>query len=118
MNVIEYKSWYLLYLFLSITQGDLKGSKDASYIFEELIDKYGGSAMLLNGLAVSKMHQVGNILIYLYFNVCNLYVILICAIVVCYFCVLIPFIITVCHCVVVLLCVNTVSTTTATTTTD
>ena len=35
------------------------GSKcqEASYIYDELIDKYGGSAILLNGLAVSKMHQ-------------------------------------------------------------
>jgi coatomer protein complex subunit epsilon len=35
------------------------GSKDqeAAYIYEELIDKHGGSAMLLCGLAVSKMHM-------------------------------------------------------------
>ena len=32
-------------------------AQDASYIFEELSDKHGASAMLLNGLAVSKMHQ-------------------------------------------------------------
>lgn len=31
--------------------------QDAAYIYDELIDKYGGSAMLLNGLAVAKMHQ-------------------------------------------------------------
>lgn len=31
--------------------------QDASYIYEELIDKYGSTSMLLNGLAVSKMHQ-------------------------------------------------------------
>lgn len=35
------------------------GSKaqDAAYIYEELIDKYGSSAALLNGLAVAKMQQ-------------------------------------------------------------
>lgn len=32
-------------------------AQESSYIYDELIDKYGGSAMLLNGLAVSKMHQ-------------------------------------------------------------
>lgn len=32
-------------------------AQDASYIFEELSDKHGASAMLLNGLAVSKMQQ-------------------------------------------------------------
>eukprot|EP01038_Epipyxis_sp_PR26KG_P008293 gene8293-11223_t len=31
--------------------------QDAGYIYEELIDKYGGSSSLLNGLAASKMHQ-------------------------------------------------------------
>ena len=31
--------------------------QEASYIYEELIDKFGGSSILLNGLAVSKMHQ-------------------------------------------------------------
>ena len=37
-----------------LTQGK---AQDAAYIYEELIDKYGASATLLNGLAVSKMHQ-------------------------------------------------------------
>lgn len=34
------------------------GTKDqeAAYIYEELIDKHGSSALLLNGLAVAKMH--------------------------------------------------------------
>jgi coatomer protein complex subunit epsilon len=32
-------------------------AQDASYIYEELSDKHGASALLLNGLAVSKMHQ-------------------------------------------------------------
>eukprot|EP01041_Mallomonas_annulata_P005927 gene5927-11959_t len=32
-------------------------AQDAAYVYEELIDKYGASAMLLNGLAVSKMQQ-------------------------------------------------------------
>ena len=40
-----------------IPQGHLKGAQDASYIYEELIDKYGGSPLLLNGLAVAKMQQ-------------------------------------------------------------
>lgn len=31
-------------------------AQDAVYIFEELIDKYNSSTMLLNGLAVAKMH--------------------------------------------------------------
>lgn len=31
-------------------------AQEAVYIYEELIDKYGSSTMLLNGLAVSKMH--------------------------------------------------------------
>ena len=29
---------------------------EASYLYDELIDKYGGSSLLLNGLALSKMH--------------------------------------------------------------
>jgi Flp pilus assembly protein TadD len=40
----------------SITQGGAK-AQDAAYIYDELIDKYGGSALLLSGLAVAKMHQ-------------------------------------------------------------
>jgi Flp pilus assembly protein TadD len=35
----------------------MKGAQDAAYIYEELIDKHGGSPLLLNGLAVAKMHQ-------------------------------------------------------------
>jgi len=37
----------------------LGGSKvqEAQYVYEELIDKYGGSASLLNGLAATKMHM-------------------------------------------------------------
>jgi len=31
-------------------------AQEAAYIYEELIDKFGGSALLLNGLAVSKLH--------------------------------------------------------------
>jgi len=37
--------------------GGAKGAQDAAYIYDELIDKYGGSSLLLNGLAVAKMHQ-------------------------------------------------------------
>lgn len=32
-------------------------AQDAVYIYEELIDKYGGTCLLLNGLAVAKMHM-------------------------------------------------------------
>lgn len=38
------------------TQGGPK-DQEASYIYEELIDKHGGSAMLLCGLAVARMHM-------------------------------------------------------------
>jgi coatomer subunit epsilon len=31
--------------------------QEAAYIYDELIDKYGASPSLLNGLAVAKMHQ-------------------------------------------------------------
>ena len=31
--------------------------KEACYAYEELIDKFGSSLTLLNGLAVAKMHQ-------------------------------------------------------------
>ena len=37
------------------TQGD--NTKEAAYTYEELIDKFGSSLTLLNGLAVAKMHQ-------------------------------------------------------------
>lgn len=37
------------------TQGGAK-VQEAAYIYDELIDKYGSSPVLLNGLAVSKMH--------------------------------------------------------------
>lgn len=30
--------------------------QEAAYAYDELIDKYGGSCVLLNGLAVAKMH--------------------------------------------------------------
>ncbi len=40
---------------ISLTQGGAK-DQEAAYTFEELIDKHGGSALLLNGLAVAKMH--------------------------------------------------------------
>ena len=43
--------------FTPLTKGSQKGSSDAAYIYEELIDKYGGSPLLFNGLAVAKMHQ-------------------------------------------------------------
>lgn len=36
--------------------GDTK-LQEAAYIYDELVDKYGASATLLNGLAVAKMHQ-------------------------------------------------------------
>jgi len=29
--------------------------QDAAYVYDELVDKYGGSALLLNGLAVAKV---------------------------------------------------------------
>lgn len=32
-------------------------AQEAGYVYDELIDKYGASASLLNGLAVAKMHQ-------------------------------------------------------------
>ena len=32
-------------------------TKEAAYTYEELIDKFGSSLTLLNGLAVAKMHQ-------------------------------------------------------------
>ena len=35
----------------------MKGAQDAAYVYEELIDKFGGSPLLLNGLAIAKMHQ-------------------------------------------------------------
>jgi Flp pilus assembly protein TadD len=40
----------------SSLQGGSK-AQEAAYTYEELIDKYGGSALLLSGLAVAKMHQ-------------------------------------------------------------
>jgi coatomer protein complex subunit epsilon len=43
--------------YIHLSLGTAKGSQDATYVFEELIDKYGGSALLLNNLAVAKMHQ-------------------------------------------------------------
>jgi coatomer protein complex subunit epsilon len=39
-----------------LSQGAAK-AQEATYIYEELMDKYGSSALLLNGLAVSKMHE-------------------------------------------------------------
>ncbi len=32
-------------------------AQEASFVFDELVDKYGASAALLNGLAISKMQQ-------------------------------------------------------------
>lgn len=46
---------FLLPLSLSHLQGGAK-VQEAAYIYDELIDKYGSSPVLLNGLAVSKMH--------------------------------------------------------------
>jgi hypothetical protein len=43
---------------INLGMGGAKGAQDAAYIYEELIDKYGGSAILLNGLSVAKMNQV------------------------------------------------------------
>lgn len=40
------------------TSSGAEKAQEAQYIFEELIDKYGGSAILLNGLAIAKM-QLG-----------------------------------------------------------
>lgn len=31
--------------------------QEAAYIYDELVDKFGGSSLLLNGLAVAKLHQ-------------------------------------------------------------
>jgi coatomer protein complex subunit epsilon len=42
---------------VNLGMGGAKGAQDAAYIYEELIDKYGGSALLLNGLSVAKMNQ-------------------------------------------------------------
>ncbi|KAJ1430982.1 vesicle coat complex COPI, epsilon subunit [Ochromonadaceae sp. CCMP2298] len=42
---------------VSLAMGGAK-VQEAAYIYDELIDKYGSSPMLLNGLAVSKMHQM------------------------------------------------------------
>ena len=39
----------------TVSQGGTK-DQEAVYIYEELIDKHGGSSMLLCGLAVAKMH--------------------------------------------------------------
>lgn len=36
-------------------QGPSK-AQDAAYAYDELIDKYGNCALLMNGLALSKMH--------------------------------------------------------------
>ena len=40
---------------LEPVQGGAK-DQEAAYLYEELIDKHGGSSMLLCGLAVAKMH--------------------------------------------------------------
>ena len=45
-----------LYLFVLNSQGGAK-IQEAAYIYDELIDKFGASPSLLNGLAVAKMHQ-------------------------------------------------------------
>jgi coatomer subunit epsilon len=41
---------------VNMTVGGAK-CQEASYAYEELIDKYGATSMLLNGLAISKIHQ-------------------------------------------------------------
>jgi hypothetical protein len=43
-------------MIISQQQGGAK-VQEASYIYDELVDKYGSSPLLLNGLAVCKMHQ-------------------------------------------------------------
>ena len=49
----------LAYLATAWTHLYAGGAKlqEAAYIYDELIDKYGASSMLLNGLAVAKMQQ-------------------------------------------------------------
>jgi hypothetical protein len=44
-------------LFTLLQQGGATKAQEASYIYDELIDKYGSFPQLLNGLAVAKMHQ-------------------------------------------------------------
>lgn len=46
---------HLLRPYLAHPQGGAK-AQEAAYIYDELIDKYGSSPSLLNGLAVSRMH--------------------------------------------------------------
>lgn len=40
---------------VNIRTGGVKGSTDASFVYDELIEKYGASLLLLNGNAVAKM---------------------------------------------------------------
>lgn len=42
---------------VTITEGDKARMKEASYIYEELMDKYTASCVLLNGQAVAEMQQ-------------------------------------------------------------
>ena len=59
MNAIDEDSplCMLASAWTNLSLGGAKGAQDAAYIYDELVDKYGGSALLLNGLAVAKMHQ-------------------------------------------------------------
>ncbi len=59
MNAIDEDSplCMLASAWTNLSVGGAKGAQDAAYIYDELVDKYGGSALLLNGLAVAKMHQ-------------------------------------------------------------
>ena len=47
------------YFLTKRVKGGAKSSTEAVQIYDELIDKYGGSVSLLNGIAVSLM-QAGN----------------------------------------------------------
>lgn len=61
MRLVSYYLTFLKssneYLTISFIQGDPKALADASGIYEDLSEKYAPSVTLMNGLAVSKMHQ-------------------------------------------------------------